>query len=272
MDKADRVNPTKAVEMITDTFDAADGCRLRWGMWRASGGCRRGTVLLLHGRTEYLEKYAEAAGDLNRRGFDALSFDWRGQGRSCRLLPDPAKGHVDDYEDYLQDLQQLLIQAAPRLEAPPVGVVAHSMGGHIALRHLHDRPGSIHWALLLSPMIDLCWGPIVDVCMRGLTRVAIRLGEGNACVPSGGRADRPDGGFDGNFLTGDRKRFFRERRRVAENPDLAVDGVTFGWLSATFRSIDVLKRAGYPEKIQTPVGIVGAGADRIVSVSAQRRI
>ena len=242
------------------------------GEWRAVGRRHGGAVLLLHGRTEYLEKYTEVAGNLTRRGFDVLSFDWRGQGLSCRLLPDPAKGHVDDYEDYLQDLRGLLDRVSPRLGAQPVGVVAHSMGGHIALRYLHEGPERLRWALLVSPMVDLCWGAVVNAFMRAFTRTVIRLGGGSACVPAGGRTDWADGGFTGNRLTADRTRFFNERRRLAENPDLAVGSVTFGWLSATFRSIDVLKGAGYPERIQTPVGIVGAGADRVVSVPAQRRL
>jgi lysophospholipase len=57
---------------------------------------------------------------------------------------------------------------------------------------------------------------------------------------------------------------------VATNSDLAVDAVTFAWLSATMNSIDILKTPGYLEVINTPVLIASAGNDKIVSVKAQK--
>ena len=45
---------------------AEDGVRLRAAIWP---GGSKGTVFLLPGRTEYIEKYGRAAGDLAARGF-----------------------------------------------------------------------------------------------------------------------------------------------------------------------------------------------------------
>ena len=47
----------------------------------------KGTVLILGGRGEFMERYFETMNDLMRRGFAVASFDWRGQGGSDRLLP-----------------------------------------------------------------------------------------------------------------------------------------------------------------------------------------
>jgi lysophospholipase len=58
---------------------------------------------------------------------------------------------------------------------------------------------------------------------------------------------------------------------IARNPKLAVGGVTYGWLGATFDSIDAIHRRGFAESIRVPVWMVSAGADRIVSAAAQRR-
>jgi lysophospholipase len=259
-------------DMITDTFEAPDGCRLRWGIWRGKRDFGRGTVLLLHGRTEYLEKYEETAWDLNRRGFDVLSLDWRGQGRSCRLLADPEKGHVDSYDDYLGDLEALIAKMAPRLRAQTVGVLAHSMGGHIALRYLSERTGRFRWAVLVSPMVNLCWNPVADRLLRAFTRAAVVLGGSGALAPGGRHVDQARGRFEGNRLSSDRTRFEEDRKGIKANPDLAVGGVTFGWLSATFQSIDTLNGKGYTDRIRTPVVIVGAGQERVVSLQAQQRI
>ena len=45
-----------------------------------------------------------------------------------------------------------------------------------------------------------------------------------------------------------------------------------GWLAATWRSVAILRGRGYPERIGTPVLIVSAGADRVVSAAAQARL
>ena len=69
---------------------AADGVRLRVGLWSHPGA--QGTVLLLPGRTEYVEKYGRAAADLRSRGYATLAIDWRGQGLADRALDDPMSG------------------------------------------------------------------------------------------------------------------------------------------------------------------------------------
>ena len=58
-----------------------DGFELR-GMKCGSG--ERGTIVLLTGRSDYMERYFETMRDLVARGFCVASFDWRGQGGSDR--------------------------------------------------------------------------------------------------------------------------------------------------------------------------------------------
>ncbi|MEY4305747.1 MAG: hypothetical protein RIT52_1922, partial [Pseudomonadota bacterium] len=58
-------------------LQAADGVQLRVGVWPEGG--TKGTVFLLPGRTEYIEKYGRAASDLAQRGYATVSIDWRGQ-------------------------------------------------------------------------------------------------------------------------------------------------------------------------------------------------
>ena len=63
-----------------------------------------------------------------------------------------------------------------------------------------------------------------------------------------------------------------EHRAIESNPDLALGGVTYGWLAAAFDSIDLLLSEGYAEKILSPVFIISAGRDKIVSETAQKAI
>jgi len=256
-----------------DFFTTRDGLAIRFGRWPAVGrGRRRAAVLILTGRTEFMEKYAETIHDLLNRGFDVLSFDWRGQGLSDRLLPDRMKGYVHRYEDYLEDLHYLVRHIfLPEYGAPPI-VLAHSMGGHIALRFSHDHPELVTKAVLVSPMIEIFSSVIIKEMMRFFCRQAIKAGlrEKTVWGSSGyGGWDRP---FEGNRLSSDPVRFMDQKRAVMENPALGLGGVTYGWLAATLASIDILKRPGYAEKIQTPVLMVAAENDRVVRVKDQRRI
>ena len=69
----------------------SDGTRLRAGFWHAAAP--KGTVVLLQGRAEYIEKYGRTAADFAEAGYATLTLDWRGQGRSTRALADPKVGH-----------------------------------------------------------------------------------------------------------------------------------------------------------------------------------
>ena len=54
-----------------------DGVRIRIGVWNSG---TKGTVIIFPGRTEYIEKYGDAAKIFALQGYSALAVDWRGQG------------------------------------------------------------------------------------------------------------------------------------------------------------------------------------------------
>src|SRR5690606_19433508 len=66
-----------------------DGTRIRYARFAAQGRPLKGTVLIIPGRNEFIEKYFETIGNLSARGFGTVVFDLRGQGGSDRLLRDP---------------------------------------------------------------------------------------------------------------------------------------------------------------------------------------
>ena len=248
-----------------------DGCSLRYGVWYSETEKKRGSIILLAGRREYMEKYIETINELNEKGYDVFSLDWRGQGLSSRMLSNRHKGFIDSYDTYLKDLD-MFVKHMVRPEAVlPLFILAHSMGGHIALRYLHDHAERIDKAILVSPMIDVMT-PLIPKCLiRVMVNMAMNAGFDNAYVMGSGDYDHQVK-FDGNRLTSDSRRFMDEKNAIAQNPDLALGGITYGWLSATLKSIDILNGSGFAEKITTPILIVSAEDDKIVSLSAQRHI
>ena len=256
------------------TLVGHDGFPLRTAVWSAPSGSARGSVVLLQGRAEFIEKYGETVGDLRARGFAVYALDWRGQGRSGRVLKDPRKGHVVSYKDYLRDLElfleRLVVPEAPR----PIVVLAHSMGGHIVLRHCaeHDARSAPYFAAgiaLSAPMVDILMSPAERALGAVLTVAAMSVGLRNQFVPVRSPFPPP---FDGNPLTSDRARYERMETLMREHPALAIAWPTVGWLAATRRSVAILRSRGYPERIGTPVLMVSAEADRVVSNAAQVRL
>jgi lysophospholipase len=256
-----------------ETFTTYDQLKVRYGIWHSDKEPCRGKVLLLSGRSEFMEKYFETIQELNRRGFSVYMFDWRGQGLSDRMLPDRRKGYVRNYDDYLKDLKQFVDEFVNPAEGSGILVLAHSMGGHVALRFFHDFPGIIGKAVLTSPLIDIAGSKWVIKALKAMVGLAVKTGFQERYAAKKTRDfGSSDKRFSCNRLTHDPVRFRRMRKLLQDNPDLAVDGVTFGWLDATFHSIDILSDKGYAEGIVLPILIVAAGADQVVSVQAQKAI
>lgn len=248
---------------------ARDGTGLRMACWSGADAAR--DIVVLGGRSEFIEKFFETIAELAARGFRVWIMDWRGHGRSDRPLTDRLKCHVGSYEAYLDDLDVFIaavIEGAGRLK--PL-VLANSMGGHLALRYMHDRPGVFARAVLTAPMIDVWTGNYGATVARAYAAVACWIGLGTRYIPGGGRWDRATMPFDDNRLTGDPQRFSDERLWLARYPELAVSGPTYGWMRATFNSIDLCARPDYATAIATPTLMVAAGNERIVRNDALAR-
>ena len=90
-------------DVVTGAIQTPDGVNLRFARWAPPPG-RKGTVLVLQGRAEFIEKYFETVRDLRARGFAVVTFDWRGKGLSDRALSNRHKGYVRSFSNYITDL------------------------------------------------------------------------------------------------------------------------------------------------------------------------
>ena len=224
---------------------------------------------------------------LHRNGFDVWTFDWRGQGYSSRALADPEKGHVTDYQLYLDDLHQFVNEATDLAEAGGKTIMlAHSMGGHVGLRYLHDHPGLFDTAVFSAPMIDLA---VNRLPLRLLNSAIVGLGFGEHYA-LGTRRYRPifenpldpsDNGDIADYheriesyreLANDAEKRMTVEQRVRDNPICALGGPTAAWLDATFRSINLTWSPGYAEAIEMPVSIVSGGRDQVVVGARQEEM
>jgi lysophospholipase len=243
-------------------FLEAAGARLRHARWNAPG-TPRGTVVILTGRGEFIEKYAtEIVGELLGRGYCVFALDWRGQGLSDRPLADRSKGHIDDFATYMADLRLFLDEVVAPAAPRPILALCHSMGAHIALRVLAENGSSpLAAAVLTSPMTALKREAMlrsVLMLMPEMPVVEERYLFGTGPFVLLARE------FNANFVTHDERRYRFTDQWFTADPRLALGGPTLGWARQAARSMTAALAPGYLERIELPLVLVSAGEDPLI--------
>ena len=238
---------------------ASDGVRLRVAVWEGDR-----PVLILPGRTEYIEKYGLVVANLAAAGRGAVVVDWRGQGLADRALRDPAKGHVAHFAEYQRDLDAVL---GAGLLPPGAPWLAHSMGGCIALRGLmRGLPCSA--VALSAPMLGLAQPRALTTALELMAALGGPVGADTGYAPTTGPAfGLPSMPFEINNLTHDPAQFARMKAQISADPRLSLGGPTLRWMAAALAEMRALAAMPSP---RVPA-LFGLGADEaIVSPQAIR--
>ena len=251
---------------VSGFITTPDGAELRVARFPAEGTAR-GTVCLLHGRTECIEKYYEVIGELRGRGFAVATFDWRGQGGSVRLLRRAMRGHIEDFDHYLADVDAFMGRVVQPDCPRPHFALAHSMGGTVALAAAVAQPSYFARMVLAAPMLQIAVTRMSTATLGRVCGLLEFFGIGELSI---GRAGRPIelGPFAGNPLTSDPKRFARMGAILRAAPELTLGSPSISWLHAAARAMRRLAEPDALAGLRVPVLFVAAGADRVVSTPA----
>lgn len=247
-----------------------DGLALRATRWRPQPGrTPRGTVLVMQGRAEFIEKYYEVVGELLARDFAVVTFDWRGQGGSDDLATQRARGHARHFADFRHDVDAVRETALADMPGPVVAL-AHSMGGCIALTAAAEGWLPADRLVTVAPMIGLTivrHGGLV----RTLTRLLGLFGLAGRLVPGGTVRSISTGPFAGNRLSGDEARYRRNAIVAAAIGTAAIGSPTIGWVSSAYDAMARLAARGFGAAIRIPVLMLAAGDDPVCSTLASER-
>ncbi|MEP1112093.1 MAG: alpha/beta hydrolase [Nitratireductor sp.] len=251
-------------------FDSRDGKRLRYALFPAQVRPLKGTVIILTGRNECIEKYFETIGDLSKLGLGSAVMDWRGQGGSERLTRDPQRGHVDSFDDYVADLDRFFTDIALPDCRGPFYILAHSTGALVALLAAPSLTNRVRRMVLSAPLLAFEGRNASVAGLRRISSLFYALGLGTIYLGWGRRPAVPPP-FATNKLTTDFARYQRNIALYERFPQLALGGPTAGWVRAACRAIEKVTDPAFAARIQVPTLFVAAGADMVVSTRAIER-
>ena len=227
----------------------------------------RGAIVLVHGLSEFTGKYHEFAWYLLNQGYDVFLYDQRSHGRSCRLTPHLDLIHVGAFSHYRKDLDCFINQVVRKATDKPLYLFGHSMGGAVAIQYMAKNPGVFQKAVLSAPMIEPITGSVSPRVARWGLAAYLLVGAGKKKFWGSEEFD-PDYPFsrsqDRSFA-----RFRRNMEVRLTDPRLCTTPLTIGWIQQSVSLRGKLTSKRFLKKIRTPVRVLCAEVDRVVSGKAQ---
>ncbi|MGX9418622.1 alpha/beta fold hydrolase [Vibrio sp. RC27] len=243
-----------------------DGSLLHWCKFSAAHHTK--AIFIVNGRIETVFKYQELFYDLFQLGYDIYSYDHRGQGLSKYPHIEDSIGHVEQFQDYVSDLESM-VEFFELDHYEKKFLLAHSMGGAITLRYLQQTPQPVFSACVaVAPMVGLP----VPWYMRPFAIQYTRWLSQKSSVPTfapgyGPYETKP---FLNNPLSQSKQRYKWFRQLYKQFPELQVGGPSITWVWQSLVTVKQLLNDA--KKLKTPLLILQAGNDQIVENQAQVKL
>lgn len=240
-------------------IEAWDGIKLRLATLPTLPDAR-GSILVVPGWAEFIEKYAEVAGELRDRRFNVMICDPRGQGFSHRVSVADDRALIDDFGKFHKDLDQVFEEFIATFP-PPHFLLAHSMGGLIALEWLAKKPRPLKGVVLSAPFTRLYPNPVRRFAVRTLVRSALLLRQRKRRISV---APEQSMDFATNKLTQDPRRHDRFKRLQLAEPQAMAGHPRYAWVNAAMAAHARIDRPGALSGITIPTLLVSADRDETV--------
>lgn len=243
-----------------------DGTRLRCRAYQADAA--RADVLIVHGFSEFAEKYNELIYCLLCAGYSVYTMDLRGHGSSERRTGDVCKVHVKDFSEYIRDIR-LLFRTEVQPHRRPHFLFGHSMGGALTALYVELFPHDFTGAILSAPMLRMQTSGLPYRFTGWCAGVMVRLGQGERYAAS--QHAFPETHSFAQSGCRSRERYAYTFGKRAADPNFQTWGATHSWLYAACRAS---MRATSPEamrRIAIPLLVFSAEKDGMVDTPAIQR-
>lgn len=252
-----------------NTMTEREGLRLRTGAL-ARHASPVANLVIGPGMRECTQIYFETIKDFSDRGYNVYVLNWMGQGGSDSILP--GRFHrLTDVFGFDRDARNLIQYAETQVPANvPRVYLGHSTGGLIGLLAVARAPETFAAAALLTPFLGYFdkRARFLEATLKllPLPRKALEH-----YIPGGKdwmkRSD-PASAAQPHDYSSDPIRMKLRDEWTSANPELRVGNLTLGGFREACRAIAALEKKGAAEKIATPVMLVSAGRERVVSTAA----
>jgi acylglycerol lipase len=212
--------------------------------WRQSG-VPRAVVAICHGFNAHSGAYRWCGEQFSQRGIATYALDLRGRGRS-----DGERYYVERFEDYVQDLRNLIELAGSRDAHVPIFLLGHSAGGVIGCLYVLQHPNSIAGFICEDFAFEVPAPSIALTVLKGISHVTPHA----------------------HALALKNEDFSRDPEVVQsmnEDPLIAKESQPFATMAAIVRADARLKTAF--RQISVPILILHGDADRAARLSGSER-
>jgi lysophospholipase len=224
-------------------------------------------IVMVNGRTEASIKYQEVFYDLFRQGYDIYAFDHRGQGMSGRIAFDKHMGHVEDFQDYIEDMDTVL-QHFPLSRYSHKYLLGHSMGGAITTRYLQTFPDSgFDAAVLSSPMLGIYMHPLLQHVASPISKMMTSFSSKPTYSP--GQSGYSVEAFEENALTHSQTRYSWSMGLNEQIEQIRMGGPTNQWVAQALHASKLCIQ--HATDIKIPLLLMQAENDTVVSNQAQNQ-
>lgn len=260
------INPFWEQNVIKGEFTGANGVKIFNAYVKHPEP--KGSIVISSGRTEAAIKYKEVIYDFYQNGYSVFILDHRGQGQSGRMAENRFKGHVENFDLFVQDLKQFYETVVkPNTDSKP-NLVCHSMGGAIGALYAIQHPDDFEKVVFNAPMFGINM-PIPGWLANGIASTSSFFGGLFSDEPgySLGQGDWAEWPFEGNTVSQSEVRFGIHEQEQLTHPEIQLGGITFGWLKEALVAMDHI--ANNANKLKNPVLLLQASADVIVFNDSQ---
>jgi lysophospholipase len=219
-------------------------------------------LFILPGRSEPAQKYGELVYDLNQTDFgktlNYFIIDHRGQGASDRMTDKHDLGYVDQFENYVTDLDYFLKRQTANFSCNKKFLFAHSMGAGIGLSFVVKNPNYFDALAISSPMLKIQTKPYPYAVAKTIVASMMAIGRGDEFA-IGQKGYNPNDVFADNKFTTSEARFEMTMDLYKNNPVYQLGGVSNKWLFEVMNGTAKL-RSKY-SKIKAPMKLYRAGIE-----------
>src|SRR5262245_6397192 len=150
-------------------FEGVGGMNIFMRSWKPEG-TPRAVIVLIHGFNAHSGYMIGPAEQFVVNGLAAYALDLRGRGRS-----DGERFYVEQFSDYLGDVDKLVEIARSENPGLPVYVLGHSAGGVIASSYVFEHQDKTAGLICESFALDVGLPDAAALVIKGISHIAPHL-------------------------------------------------------------------------------------------------